>query len=162
MKGYLDEVLLDTTYLLPIFGVGIDLRKFDTLFEKLLAEYTVMYNPISLIEGKWIVIRLAKANPSKRDLLFKAYRRGLEVLLRDEKLRQTILTNHEIEKVADELLFSYDLRDYFDRTIYATALYQNIRLLTEDDEMVKLAKANHAPRPKEVLTWGDISHKIHR
>ena len=48
----MDELLLDTTYVLPIFGLNIELRDFEKTFLKLLKSYSVMYNPISLVEAK--------------------------------------------------------------------------------------------------------------
>ncbi len=71
------DLVLDTTYLLPIFGVGIRLKRFQTVFPKLLEEYRVLYNPVSIVEAKWIVLSLARREPNKRLKLLKRFRKGL-------------------------------------------------------------------------------------
>jgi len=55
-----EELVLDTTYLLPIFGIDMRLKGFGELFPRLLASYAVLYNPVSLVEAKWIVLKLVK------------------------------------------------------------------------------------------------------
>src|SRR5271157_1433579 len=115
------ELLLDTTYILPILGVSVGLKNFDKAFEKLLDSFSVHYNPASLIEAKWIVLKLGRKNTGKREALFNAYRIGLKVLAADGRLKETTLTNDIVESVADVLFTKEDVKDYFDRLIYATA-----------------------------------------
>ena len=154
------ELVLDTTYLLPIFGIGVELEGFETLFPQLLGEYEVLYNPLSVVEVKWISLRLGKDDPSMRERLLVAFTKGLKALLGDERLKQTELTNPEIEKTADILLLNADVKDYFDRMIYATAVNRDASLLTEDEELKELARAEDVPRPREVLTWSDLRSKL--
>lgn len=73
----MDELLLDTTYLLPLFGLGVDLRRFESVFPRLLHAYSVIYNPISLVESKWIMLKLIRRRAQNKDSLLQAYRRGL-------------------------------------------------------------------------------------
>jgi hypothetical protein len=56
----MDKILLDTTYFLPLFGIKIKLKNFENVFPKILSNYKVMYNPISFIEAKWIILKLLK------------------------------------------------------------------------------------------------------
>ena len=135
-----EELVLDTTYLLPIFGIDVRLKGFGELFPRLLASYAVLYNPVSLVEAKWIVLKLVKKEPQKRDILLGRFRRGLEALLRDDRLGQTELTSPEIEEVADLLLTRTGIADYFDRLIYATAASRGSVLLTEDEELARVAR----------------------
>jgi hypothetical protein len=148
----MDEILLDTTYLLPIFGVSVGLKDFESGFRRLLGSYSVRYNPVSLTEAKWIVIRLARANPIRRDALFGAFRAGLRALESDDRLKATRLTGDAVEQVADELLTGQGVKDYFDRMVYATAADLGCALLTEDEELLKLRRSE-GPRPSAVLTW---------
>ena len=154
------ELVLDTTYLLPIFGIGVELEGFETLFPQLLGEYEVLYNPLSVVEAKWISLRLGRDDPSMRERLLVAFTKGLKALLSDERLKQTELTNPEIEETADILLLNAGVRDYFDRMIYATAVNRGASLLTEDEELKELARAEDVPRPREVLTWSDLRSKL--
>ncbi len=154
------ELVLDTTYLLPIFGIGVELEGFETLFPQLLGKYEVLYNPLSVVEAKWISLRLGRDDPSMRERLLVAFTKGLKALLGDERLKQTELTNPEIEKTADILLLNASVRDYFDRMIYATAVNRGASLLTEDEELKELARAEDVPKPREVLTWSDLRGKL--
>jgi len=154
------ELVLDTTYLLPIFGIGVELEGFKTLFPQLLGKYEVLYNPLSVVEAKWISLRLGRDDPSMRERLLVAFTKGLKALLGDERLKQTELTNPEIEETADILLLNAGVRDYFDRMIYATAVNRGASLLTEDEELKELARVKDVPKPREVLTWSDLRGKL--
>ncbi len=149
------ELLLDTTYLLPIFGVSVGLKNFDKSFGKLLRSFSLHYNPASMIEAKWTVLKLARTNPEKREALFTAYRTGLKVLAADDRLKETALTNDVVENVADQLLTKEEVKDYFDRLIYGTAADRGCALLTEDERLLKL-KRRETPRPSEVLAWKNV------
>ena len=147
-----EVVLLDTTYLLPVFGVYVRLKGYEELFSKILDKFTVMYNPASLIEAKWIVLGLARSLKSRGRALLELYRRGLTAILNDERLTPTELTNPDIEEVADRLL-ELGVRDYFDRMIYATSTCYNAILLTEDEELMRVFSLNNKPKPRAVLNW---------
>ena len=157
-----EELMLNTTYLLPIFGISVGLEGFEKLFPELLARYTVLYNPVSLVEAKWIVLKLAKREPQERGTLLKRFRMGLEVLLRNERLGQTELTNPDVEEVADLLLTRAGVADYFDRLIYATATSRGSVLLTEDEELTRVARRGDLPAPKRVIKWEDVVREIHQ
>jgi hypothetical protein len=45
-----EPLLLDTTYLLPVFGIDVGLAKFEIKFPEILDEYDIRYNPVSLLE----------------------------------------------------------------------------------------------------------------
>lgn len=154
------ELLLDTSYILPAFGLRIKLSKFEKSFPKLLQLYSVIYSPVSLIEAKWITLRAAKKEPSKRDTLLQRYRMGLKTLQGDERLKPSAFTDDSIEEIADELLLKEKLADYFDRIIYATAARYSISLLTEDDDLWAIAKGGHVPQPKQVIKWEAVLREI--
>ena len=157
-REYMDKLLLDTTYLLPLFGVGVKLEGFTNLLPGILNEYTVLYNPISIVESKWIVLRLMRRHPSMRENLLITFRDGLRVLLESEKLVQTSLTSPEVEEVADRLLIEGGVKDYFDRIIYATAVKHNLTLLTEDKDLLKLTLIKEMPKPKKVIKWSELTN----
>ncbi len=154
-----EELVLDTTYLLPVFGISVGLEGFRELFPKLLARYVVLYNPVSLVEAKWIVLKLVKKEPQKREQLLERFRMGLEALLRDERLGQTELTDPEVERVADLLMTQARVADYFDRLIYATAASRKSILLTEDEELIRVARSGLLPAPKRVVRWDDVTRE---
>ena len=53
-----EPLLLDTTYLLPVFGIDVGLARFETRFPEMLDEDDIRYNPVSLLEAKWMHLRI--------------------------------------------------------------------------------------------------------
>ncbi len=155
----MDELLLDTTYLLPVFGLSVELKNFDVHLKRLLSTYSTLYNPASLMEAKWITLKLTRRNPVKKEILLKAYRAGIRALIVDERFTQTPLTNDTVESIADELASEDGVKDYFDRLIYGTAAQRNCILLTEDSELRRLKKRRPSSRPKQVLNWDEITEQ---
>jgi len=152
----LAELLLDTTYLLPTFGVAMQLEGFEERFPRVLQTHDVRYNPISLVEAKWVVLKLSRQRAAIRGKMLERYRLGLKVLLADERFKQTDLTSEAVERVADGLLVDSHAKDYFDRTIYGTACASNSLLLTEDEQLHALKTNGYLPRPRDILTWKDL------
>ncbi len=111
-------------------------------------EFEVYYSPLSLIEAKFIVLRLLKDGVN----LLEDYRIGLSSILNEDLLKSTPLTSSEIEKVADKLLIDKGLKDYFDRMIYATSVVLQLALVTEDKELTELA-SNYALKPPKACSW---------
>jgi len=146
--------LLDTTYLLPIFGIDVRLAGFEDKFPKVLEEYDVRYNPISLVEAKWISLRLGRG--ANRDKFLEAYRSGLATIFADKRINQTRLTDGAIELIADQLLAEDGVRDYFDRIIYATAAREKSYLLTEDKALLGLKDAKEELAPRSIFSWKGI------
>ncbi len=147
-----DVVLLDTTYLLPILGINVKLKNFEHYFRRLLKKYRVVYNPASLIEAKWIALHLAKKFGSH---ILERYRLGLRALSSDPRISPTVITNYEIEEVADKLIDV--LSDYFDRIILATAYVNRYTLLSEDEAIHKVAAQYLGMR---VLNWEEIVSEL--
>ena len=154
----MDELLLDTTYLLPAVGVDIQLGGFGTDFPKMLERFRVFFNPVSLIEAKWIILKACRRERSAeaRRRLLERYRTGISALLRDSRLEQTALTSPAVEQVADTVLVEDGLDDYFDRMIYATACERRSVLLTEDRELKKLEPTKSGAKPKNVVRWATV------
>ena len=149
-----EPLLLDTTYLLPMFGIDVRLAGFESKFPKALVEYEVRYNPISLLEAKWISLRLGRGTDRKKFL--EAYRSGLGAILADKRISQTRFTGGAIELVADRLLTDNGVSDYFDRMIYATAAAEKSHLMTEDKVLLALHHAKEELAPRSTFSWKGI------
>jgi hypothetical protein len=148
------ELLLDSTYLFPVFGVSVGLGDFRSQFTKVLDSFSVVYNPVSLVESKWAVLKRARDDPARRDSLLEAYQTGLKVLESDGRLKETRLTSGVVEEVADELS-AKGVKDYFDRVIYGTAAERGCVLLTENRELLGV-KRGEGPKPSKVVRWKDV------
>ncbi len=127
--------LLDSSYLLPIFSIDIDLR--FTLKDILRAGEPVYYNPVSLVEIKWVLYKLVRKGYIDMAAARKNYIKGLGLLLRDKRLKSTPLTTPGIERVAD-ILHDLGINDYFDRLIAATSIVGRLKLLTDDRELLNI------------------------
>ena len=163
----MDDLVLDSSYLFPLFGIALEYRNFDRIFPKLPEKYAVKYNPISLIEAKWYILKESRKNKKKKedrsqeedpDLLFQRYRTGLLSLRRDHRFESTLLTDEHVEELADTLLTKFEIRDYFDRMIYSTAAHLNCVLLTEDGTLHELFRktGGELPRPRGITRWKDL------
>lgn len=148
------ELIIDTTYLLPVFGVSVGLKEFESRFDEVLGGFAVFYNPVSLIEAKWTILKAIREAPAKKGALLASYRTGLKVLESDGRLGATPITGDEVEQTADGL-HEAGMKDYFDRMIYATASERGCVLLTEDREMLKMRKSGKQ-EPSEVLSWNQL------
>jgi len=111
------------------------------------------------VEAKLIVLRLSKRQSQKRKLILERFREGLKVLLNDERLSQTIITNSDVEEIADKLLLEAGIRDYLDRLIYSSAAYFSAILLTEA-ETLKGINLEGLPCPSKVIKWGELAEFI--
>jgi hypothetical protein len=150
------SLLIDTSYLLPLFGFESTFPTYDEIFPDLLKEYDVKYNPISLIEAKWLVIRTArKAKGGLLETFLRYYREGIAALGKEDRIHESAFTNENVEELSDRLFIEADLRDYFDRQIYSTAACLNFILLTEDQSLHALARSQITPKPKAVMWWSD-------
>ena len=90
----------------------------------------------------------------------EGFRPGLEAPLRDERLSQTELASPEVEEVADALLARAGPLDYFDRLIYATAACRGSLLLTEDEELARVAERGDLPAPRRVVRWDEVAREL--
>ncbi len=125
-------LLLDTMYLLPIFGVDVEL---ETSLHGLLEEGDPLYyNPLSLVEIKWVYYRLVRLGVVSITEARRNYIEGFRALLRDKRFRRTPVTTPAIERVADDL-HDMGIKDYFDRMIAATAIVGRLRLVTDDKDL---------------------------
>lgn len=156
----MDKLLLDTTYLLPIFKIKVKLERFEELFPYVTRRYKILYNPVSIVEAKWITLKLCKQLPHKKKQLLKAFRTGL-ASLRRSRIKPTILTSPSIEETADKLLLEAGIKDYFDRIIYATAAYYVATLLTEDKILQEINNEN-IPKPPDTLDWKTLKETLNQ
>jgi PIN domain nuclease of toxin-antitoxin system len=151
-----DSLLLDTTYLLPLFGIESGLSNFNESFRRLLSNYQLSYNPLSLVEAKWLVLKVAKKKRGRLQSFLDYYREGIGALAKESAIKKTQVTDENVEKLSDSLLTEAGLRDYFDRQIYSTAACSNTLLLTEDERLHKLYKSRAFQSPAALINWAEL------
>lgn len=172
------RILLDTTFLLPFFGIDVGLDQFETKFTKIVDKFEVLYNSASLIEAKWIVLGAIKKEKQKekKQKFLDAYVEGLGAIVNPLRRLSPLpdLTSSRIEIVADYILFKYDVNDYFDRLVYASAAVNKAIVLTQDRKLIDIGKqttksstnvleggmdldkTNEKITPLDVISWAEL------
>jgi PIN domain nuclease of toxin-antitoxin system len=136
-----NRCFLDTTYLMPLFGLSNDMPGFDDQFLAVLKKgsITFFYSPVSIIEIKWQVIKLEKTSPGV-DAYERMFSRGLTSMKNDPRFQVVDLIDASINDVSVELR-KLGHNDYFDTIIASSALWHADVLVTEDDPLKKTLHA---------------------
>ena len=85
------KLLLDTTYLLSLFKIEMSGFSSEDLEALLNSGIDLYYNPVSLIEVKWVILRLTKRKGSKLKELRSIYSETIEYLLTSDEIKRTII-----------------------------------------------------------------------
>jgi len=129
----LKKILLDTTYILPIFGIGI---KIPNLKEKLLElekNSQLLINSLSILEAKWKILKLAKKTPD----IIDSFQEGLLFIEKRKIFHIVNFHEYSIDVIATELNRFH--KDYIDCSILASAyIYADIFITEEKENMKKL------------------------
>ncbi|MEX2684125.1 MAG: hypothetical protein Q6373_021325 [Candidatus Sigynarchaeota archaeon] len=144
-----NRCFLDTTYLLPLFGLSNDMPGFDDQFLAVLTKGSTLflYSPMSIIEIKWQVIKLEKTSPVV-DKYEKLFSRGLISLKNDSRFQVVDFIDASINDVSVELR-KLGHHDYFDTIIASSALCHAKVLVTEDDPLKKTVQTFMRDRAKD-------------
>ena len=147
-----NKILIDTTYLLPLFGIEIEKFSLQNMQYLLEVDAEVIYNPISLIEIKWVILKLTKKNKKTLKQMRETYNETLEYLTTTDEIKQTPLITPEISQLEDKLN-DHGIKDCFDRIITATAkIYADI-FLTEDKKLVQQVKTIKEFEDLTITSW---------
>lgn len=136
-----EKLLLDTTYLLPVFGIRITVKDYEKGLAGLISSENLFhYSPLSLIESKWILLSLIRRRKLDAQKALSRFVFGLKTILESGSgFSPTELTSLEIEGEADSL-WAAGLDDYFDRMLVANAKVSGMTFVTEDEELLTLAE----------------------
>ncbi|MGQ4914234.1 MAG: hypothetical protein ACP6IU_05720 [Candidatus Asgardarchaeia archaeon] len=155
------KVMLDTTFLLPLFGIESD--KFTiTDFKKLIrttSKLMLFFSPVSLIELKWLILKkIKKADEKLAASLLSKYNNALFYILYEDYFHELPLLNTQINILEDKLR-EFGLTDYFDRIIFSAGLTFCDSLLTEDEQIINIwrsEKASLIDKEFAVVTWNQF------
>ena len=92
------RLFLDTSYLMPFFGLDISISNFNTTLTQLLniQSITWNYSPVSVIEIKWLILKKIKQVPSLEEELEERYATGCDMLNQDNRFQQVDLVDGRI------------------------------------------------------------------
>jgi len=140
LTGKKIRAFLDTTYIMPLFGIETDKFSRKDLAKLLnIKNMCFLVSLISLVEIKWIIISKTRKNTKLRKTLREKYNKGLDVLYYRSKIKIPSLITPEIDETENKLL-DFGLSDYFDRIIFSMAYHEADILLTEDQEIHNMWK----------------------
>ncbi len=156
------KVYLDTTLLMPLFGLEPSIPNLKKEFLEILEMngFTFRFSVVSIIEIKWQVIKLIRLGANAEELE-KKFSQALISLKEDERYNQTDLLDSKIND------FSFEFRklgheDYFDTVIASSALWESEIFITEDDPLKEVIRyyfeKNNNPPVKliKLLSWREF------
>ena len=127
------KVLLDTTYILPLLGIEIDIPNLREKIIFLAKNFKLMLNSLSILEAKWKILKLAKKEPS----ILESFSEGLLFLTKGEVFEIIPFYTYEVDLIATTL-HKYH-KDYIDCSILASAYINADTFITEEkNKMQKL------------------------
>ncbi len=144
------QVLLDTTYILPLFGVEIKGYSGEEISKKLGRLINIGVNvhlsKASLLEAFLKTITLSKK--LKRDALLDKAVEGVEIIRNDDKIILIEYIERGILEEAKDILREH--KDPFDAIIFATAIVGEYILITEDEAASKFVAKNKIIKLKNI------------
>ncbi|MHA1916765.1 MAG: PIN domain-containing protein [Candidatus Ranarchaeia archaeon] len=152
--------LLDTTYILPFFGINVEIKNIKNDLKKIITKLpdSLVVTSCSLIEGKWKTLQAYKKT-RKNEYLTRGNLalEGFKTNRYFKILNPWIVPN--ATKFADEL-FQLGHVDYMDCWIAGTAKAENANLVTEDKQLKQLIKKIPNWKKMNILSWDTFLKKI--
>jgi len=152
--------LLDSTYIMPFFGINVKISNLNSDLTKILTEKggKIYITTCSLIEAKWKSIR----NFSRSG--------NISYLKRANKVLESFQHNKYIKildpwfikdasKWADQLLIEGHL-DYMDCWIAGTAKAKNLTFVSEDESLINLIKKLDDWKSLICVNWSKFIENI--
>jgi len=135
-----NEVLLDTSFLLPILGFETS-RRVMNAFQKL-GSYNLYYNDISILEALWKIVEIIEGTEEQISRIEEGIR----------AIRDTMKYTPIDEKAFKNAIYMYKLghRDIVDNLLYSIAISKELKLLTVDEDLIKFIKKHNLP--KNIIT----------
>jgi len=155
-------IVLDTTYILPIFNIEVDVfRKKD--FNILINIRAKKMLPSQLIiEAKWVLYSLIRKGRI-RDIneALKDFNDGLRFLMYRNFLSMVNLLDPEIDLLEGKIYKICRIKDYFDRIILAVAKFYDAILLTEDKDLLNLDVEKYSNLiPRKIMNWKTLKKRL--
>ncbi|MFQ6120974.1 MAG: hypothetical protein ACE5KE_13955 [Methanosarcinales archaeon] len=94
------KITLDTTYILPLFGIEINIPNFKEEFKELLSsDYGIFINFVSIIEAKWKILKEMKYQAEKSEELKQRFKEGLLSITKSGRF-EMVLYDIDIDDIA--------------------------------------------------------------
>ncbi|MHA3964477.1 MAG: PIN domain-containing protein [Candidatus Thorarchaeota archaeon SMTZ1-45] len=142
------KILLDTSFLLPTLGIDVEQEVMQALQKLDSMEIQLFYSDWSLLESSWIAIRQIKQGKYQEPI----FRRGLLSITKTRFYNAVSMSPDDYLTALS--FFQRGHTDMIDNLLYASALRNQYRFLTIDDELSQFITENKIENV--VLTPKDI------
>ena len=149
-RRYLREVVLDTSYVLPILGIEVNGVSYEILKE-ITERFTIYYPAILLVELIGILLKEVKRK-QLREIPREAIK-GFNIVIYSGLINIVLPIGDDLELIYE--LMKCGWRDIFDATLYATALRLNAKALTLDRTFKNFLK-EHGFRDEILITHKEL------
>lgn len=161
------KVHLDTTFLMPLFGIEPSIPNLKREFLEVLKanDFKFSFSVVSIIEIKWQVMKLIRLG-TDAEKLEKKFSQALISLKEDERYQSIELIDSKINDLSFEFR-KLGHKDYFDTVIASSALWETEILITEDNSLKEVIKdyfeKNRNPPVKliKLLSWYEFFETNH-
>lgn len=134
-RKYLDSIVIDTTYLLPVVGLAVKgLRRED--YNYILENYQMFYPVPLLAELSAVIVK--QVRKEKLEEIPKQAIEGLNSIVYLETINLVLPDGEDLKTIFK--LLNLGWKDIFDSILYATAIRLNMRILTMDKSFKKFLR----------------------
>lgn len=136
----MNRYLIDTTYILPFFGINLDMKKLVDFLDQYIKEpkFKLEITSCSIIEAKWKA--LSNYNKLKDNELLSRSNITIESLYRKRNFKIINPWKSPLILEYADSLYKMGHKDYFDCLIVSTALIEEIPLISEDKDIRDIVK----------------------
>ncbi|MHA2365784.1 MAG: PIN domain-containing protein [Candidatus Hodarchaeales archaeon] len=155
MTEVLKKIILDTTYVLPLFGIEVSLgekfkNQLSLLWRKKSSDFNVYLPSVSLIE---VMYKLNREFRKQNDInILKRYPQILPTVTTSHISIDHPLLNPLASEIANKIRHAGH-RDLMDCWIAASAIHLNGILITEDKELVETIKKIVEFKTTPIWNW---------
>ena len=150
------NLLLDTTYVLPLFGIDINLddsfrEEIKQLWKKGVKNYNIYLSSASIIESVYKLNR--EYRNSEDPEILNRYHTVLPTIIRSKNVKIIDSFLNPVIAETSMKIRNYGHKDLMDCWIAASAIGMNAFLLTEDKELKSLLRKNSELKIKKIIDW---------
>jgi len=150
------NLLLDTTYVLPLFGIDINLddsfrEEIKQLWKKGVKNYNIYLSSASIIESVYKLNR--EYRNSEDPEILNRYHTVLPTIIRSKNVKIIDSFLNPVIAETSMKIRNYGHKDLMDCWIAASAIGMNAFLLTEDKELKSLLRKYSELKIKKIIDW---------
>ena len=150
------NLLLDTTYVLPLFGIDINLddsfrEEIKQLWKKGVKNYNIYLSSASIIESVYKLNR--EYRNSEDPEILNRYHTVFPTIIRSKNVKIFDSFLNPVIAETSMKIRNYGHKDLMDCWIAASAIGMNAFLLTEDKELKSLLRKYSKLKIKKIIDW---------